>query len=389
MLMQTMKKALFPLLMAAIVLGGSQCKSNTASTDDAMMGSDDMKVIEIGTMSPLSGDAAAFGEQIQRVYSHYLPVINEKAKEQNVEFKLIHEDSKCSGNDAVSAYQKLKDIDGVKIMLAGFCSSETLAIAPLTKSGEVLTVSPGSSNPSIEGASPYSYTMSYSDAVVATTLAEKISEKTKVAIITEQNDFNIGIRDAFVDALGGYDGVEIVANEVFPKGASDFRVLLEKVKNAGPDAILLNPNPGVTANNLIKQFGEIQDWEGYQLYGQFAYTAAETIAVAPEVLEGMIIVDSPQLTDEAFLAEKAEIEEAQGSLADLGNYYTASVMDAMDIVTDLILELGEDPKAVRDALAERTFQARIGEINFGDSNFPGIGGGVYIIKDGVPEYQAN
>jgi len=346
------------------------------------------EVIKIGTISPLSGDAAAYGEQVLRVFDEALATANEKAAEKNIKFELVHEDGKCTGSDAVSAYQKLKDIDGVKFIIGGFCSSETLALAPLSQNGEVLLTSVASSNPEIEGASPYVYTFSYSDSVVGETIANEISKGNKrIAIITEQNDYNIGVRDTFLKALEGKEGVEIVANETFPKGGSDFRVTLEKIKNANPDAVLLNPNAGITAQNLLKQLAEMQGWEEVKLYGQVAFMPEEVLALAPEMAEGMIIVDSPSITNEDLLALKEKIETEKGSLENLGNYYTASTLDTVNILTDLLVEKGEDVNAVRDALKEGTFDGYIGEIHFGDKHFPGVDGGVYVVKNGKAEFR--
>jgi branched-chain amino acid transport system substrate-binding protein len=346
------------------------------------------KTVKLGLVAPLSGDAAAYGEQIQRIINFYLPKLNEKYEADNYKFELIAEDGKCSGSDAVSSYQKLKDIDGVSFVIGGVCSSETLAIAPLTEYGGSLVVSGWSSNPDIEGASPYTFTLSYNDNVVGQTLAEVMSKHSKIAVITEQNDFNVGIQKVFLEEIAKKQNVEVVADETFPKGATNFRALLQKVKNANPDAILLNPNIGVTAQNLIKQLAEIQSWDGYQLYSMTAYMSEEALEAAPEELEGMIIVDSPKISDEEFTSLHDDIEASEGTLADLGKYYSASTLDILNILTELIVELGEDPKAVRDALVDREFDGFIKDgISFKNSSFPGVDGGMYVVKDGKAEFQ--
>ncbi len=341
--------------------------------------------VKIGVILPLSGDAATYGQDVQKVFSHRLAEIN---KEKGTKFELVWEDGKCSGSDAVSAFQKLTDIDGIKIMIAGFCSSETLGIAPLTKDGKALAVSLGSSNPAIEGASPYVFTLSYSDQVVGETLAIEMSKSSKVAIITEQNDYNIGIKNVWERKIAEYPNIKVVANEVFPKGGSDFRNLISKIRKANPEAILLNPNVGVTADNLLKQLAEVKDWMGYKVYTQFAYLADTTRTSVGGFANGMTIVDAPDLTNPAFLAYKADIEKTEGKIPTLGNYYTASGIDDLNILTSLIRELGNDQKAVRDALSARTFKGYIGDIYFGGHSFKqGSLGGVYIVENGKAVYQ--
>ncbi|MCX6785177.1 MAG: ABC transporter substrate-binding protein [Candidatus Komeilibacteria bacterium] len=329
-----------------------------------------------------------YGQEIQKVTDYYLSEINQRAAALGKKFEVIYEDGKCTGNDSVSAFHKLVDVDGIKFILGGSCSSETLGIAPLTKdSNKVLVISALSSNPVINGLSPFTYSFSYSDDTSGKIIAKQMSAYKKVAIISEQNDFNIGIKKVWEDALKQYPGAQVVANEIFPKGASDFRVILEKVKKAQPEAIFLNPNPGVTAQNLIKQLAEIKDWTNYKLYSHYSYLAEDTLKVAPTVVEGMIIIDAPKLTDPGFLSLKQQIEATKGTVADLGDYYTASTMDVMNVVTSLITELGENPQAVRDALATRTFQGYIGSIHFGNNNFPDIAAAVYKVINGKPELQ--
>jgi branched-chain amino acid transport system substrate-binding protein len=343
------------------------------------------QTVKLGVLAPLSGDAAAYGLEEQKVLNYALAKINSAG---GTKFVLDFEDGKCSGSDANAAFQKLKDVDGVKIIIGGFCSSETLAIAPLTKDGSALTVSPGSSNPTIEGASPYTFTLSYSDEVVGDTLAKQMSSSSRVAIISEQNDYNIGVKNVWEKAIAAYPNVRVVANEVFPKSGLEFRTLLAKVQKANPDAILLNPNVGVTANSLLKQLAEMKNWTGYKIYTQFAYLADDTRTPVGTFAEGMTIVDAPNLSDPAFLAYKADIEKAQGPIPTLGNYYTASTIDDINILTALVRELGNDPQAVQSALSTRTFQGFLGNITFAGHSFKqGSVGGVYVVQDGKAVFQ--
>jgi branched-chain amino acid transport system substrate-binding protein len=343
--------------------------------------------IKIGFIGPLSGDAAAYGQESQKVLDYRLAEINAKSDQK---FQIVYEDGKCSGSEAVSAFQKLTDIDGIKIMIAGFCSSETLGIAPLTKDQKVLAVSLGSSNPTIEGASPFTFSLSYSDQIMGETLATEMSKYSKVAILTEQNDYNIGIKDAWSNKLKEYPNVKVVANETFPKGGTDFRNVLEKIKKTNPDAILLNPNVGVTAENLLKQLAEIKDWNNYKIYTQFAYLSDDSRKAVGNFAEGMEIVDAPNLVDPTFLNLKAKIENEKGSLNTLGNYYTASSIDDLDILTGLIGELGNDAQKVRDALATRHFSGFIAkDIYFSGKSFVQIHqAGKYIVQAGKAVYQA-
>lgn len=377
---------IFAMVAAMLVLAtGCALKSNAPSTTSQQP----LETIKIGVVFPLSGDAAVIGEQSQKVLEYALPLVNQKAAEKGKKFELIYEDGKCSGNDAVGAYQKLVDVSKVKFIIGGICSSETLAMAPLTKeaNGKVLTLSTASSNPAIEGASPYTLSFSYSDDAIGKTVAKEMSKYNKLAIITEQNDYNIGIQKVWQEDVKQYPNVQVVADEVFPKGATDFRVLLEKVKNTQPEAILLNPNPGVTSDNLLKQLAEIKDWTNFKLFGQVSYISEDTRNIAPNLTEGMYIVDAPNITDQDFTAVFSDIKQIKGTVDDIGVYYTASTMDVINVLTDLILELGDSPVKVREALTSRTLDGYVGKIYFGQSSFPGVPATIFMVKNGKLEQQ--
>ena len=68
---------------------------------------------------------------------------------------MIYEDGLCDGKGATNAVQKLINIDGVKIIIGGVCSGETLGAAPLAESSKVILFSPGSGSPDITNAGDY------------------------------------------------------------------------------------------------------------------------------------------------------------------------------------------------------------------------------------------
>ena len=348
------------------------------------------KTIKIGFIGPLSGDAAAIGEEMQKTVSYRVKQINDQSGEKGVKFDVVFEDGKCSGADAVAAFQKLINIDGVEAILGGACSSETLGIAPLADQNEVLLVSGVSSNPKIEGIGKYTFSLSYSDKKIGEDLAKQMSSYKRVAIITEQNDYNIGIRDTFLNELKQSPSATVVANETFPKGASDFRNTLEKVRQASPDAILLNPNVGVTAENLLRQMAEMKMWTGYKLFGQFAYLLDPARASAGKFSEGMIIIDAPNVNSQELLAEEDAIKKDQGGTLDnLGHYYTASTLDAINLITGLIAKDGNDTSNIQDELSSGKFKGYIGDIEFDGHNFVRLTlSGKYVVQNGKAVLQS-
>lgn len=339
--------------------------------------------IKIGYVGPLTGDAAAYGQEMKRAVDYRIAQINAAAGENGQTFEVIYEDGKCAGAEAVSAFQKLVDVDGVKVVLGGACSSETLAISPLANEKKVLLLSALSSNPKIEDEGPFTFSLSYSDSMTGQQLAKAVSGYKKIAMITEQNDYNVGVHDVFVASLKQYPNAAIVADETFPKGNVDFRGILEKVKAAGPDAVVLNPNIGATAENLIKQMAALKNWTGYKLFGAIAYLADASRASVGQFAEGMTIIDVPNVTAPEFVSHFKAIETQYGTLNNLGSYYVASTLDAVDLLTSQIVKHGNDPVKIQQDLSTGAFKGFVGDIVFAGNNyFTFSTPGVYMVTEG-------
>ncbi len=343
--------------------------------------------IKIGVIAPMSGDGAVLGQEQKQVLDYRIAQINSKTPTGTAQFVLQYEDGKCSGSDAVSAFTKLTDVDGVKFVLTT-CSSETLTVAPLANEKKVLQLSAMSSNPKVEDQGPYTMSFSYSDKKTSEDIAKVASVSKRIAILSEQTDFNLGIHDGVVEQLKKYPGVELVADETVPKGTTDFRAALTKIAATKPDAFILNPFVGNTAENLLKQLAAMKSWKGYKLISQIAYLADTSRVAVGKFAEGMTVVDVPALTNPELLALSGAIEAKSGTLKDIGTFYTASVIDVIDLLTNLIQKNGEDPTKVQQALATGSFKGFIGDIKFDNNNFVRFSlSGTYVIKDGKAVLQ--
>lgn len=115
------KLSLIVLLFSSLLLAG--CAAD--KTGDVAEKQDDKAVIEkaeipevvkIGYIGPLTGNAAAYGQDVKAGISQYFaenPTIDGNAVE------VIYEDGKCNGQDAANAAQKLVNVDKVQVILGG------------------------------------------------------------------------------------------------------------------------------------------------------------------------------------------------------------------------------------------------------------------------------
>jgi branched-chain amino acid transport system substrate-binding protein len=343
--------------------------------------------VKIGVIIPLTGVAAAYGEEMKRILDYEAEEINAKSAQNGYEVELAYEDGKCEGGAASAAFQKLTDADGIKIIIGGFCSSETLAIAPLLDvKKDVLVFSPVSSNPDIEGKSPRLFSLSYNDNVIGEGIARELGKFKTVAMISERNEYNQGLHDVAVRLLEkDSPSTRIVLDEWFPKGSNDFRNQLEKLKNSNADAVFLNPNGGTTPEALLRQIAELKNWKP-QFVSQIAYMNADVRAKAPEAIEGIVIIDTPTVTSPEFLAYQDRIAVKKGPLKNMGGYFTESTIDSLHILLELAKRHDGNVEKMRNSLSTETFRGWLGEIRFdGHSFVQGIPSARFVVRNGKLE----
>jgi branched-chain amino acid transport system substrate-binding protein len=249
--------------------------------------------IKIGFIGPLSGDASSYGIPIKNAISLAVEEINNTGGINGRKIEIVYEDGKCTGKDAVSAAQKLINIDKVKIIIGTVCSGELLAIAPITEPAKVLLLSPSASSPDITHAGDFIFRNNPSDADGGKALAKLVREKyTKAAIISENTDYAQALARVFVEHFRSLGG-EVVAQENFDPGTKDFRSILTKIKASNPQALVVNPQTEIAGGLIVKQAREIGIT--IPLYGTVVLAGTKAIETAGEYAEGMLVIDAPGL----------------------------------------------------------------------------------------------
>ena len=346
-------------------------------------------VVEIGSVTPLSGVNVKLGQQITDILDHYLPYINEMIAQSGYSFVLIHKDGGCDETMARTAYHELKD-SGVRYIVGGACSAETLAIAEYSADDHVLTISPSSSKSTIEGLSPYTFTLSYRIDSIVLALAHEMSKYERVAVVTADRPYNTSIHTSFTEAMAQYP-TDIVADETFSKNSTDHSALLRKVQNANPDAIFLNPHSRNAAIGLVDALSKMSDWTGYILYGQGSvYRFDDVLASTPDVTEGMLVIDLPSIVHPDFDTMYDTIESEYDFQISLRPYHVAATLDALDRITALIIQEEDNVELVRNALVSTSYEGYIGTIDFTSTNFTkSSGAGKYIVENGMARFKEN
>ncbi len=212
----------------------------------------------IGVMESLTGPGETYGAVANHAKLMAADEINAAGGVNGRMLELVVEDSGCTAKDAVAAYNKLTEVDGVKIILGTSCSSAMLGAAPLAEADGVILFSGLASNPDIAKAGDYIFRTQISDLQVGIDTGNLLwaDGVRALATISEQTDYAQGIRRTTVAQFEERGG-RIVAEERYPSDVADFRPQLTKLFAADPDALHLAPQSEFTAGTIIKQAREL------------------------------------------------------------------------------------------------------------------------------------
>lgn len=186
------------------------------------------QAIKIGVIVPLSGPFAFYGEDMRRGVMD--------AVGSSTAVKLIIEDEKCEPKDAVSAFQKLTNVDKVKFVIGPGCGSPQEAIAPLLKGSDVVVMlSAAASSDLFMKSGGNMFNDQYSLQNESKYMANKIYDLgyKKAALLTYQNEFSKTHATSFRQ---NYKGQIAMASELLDYSASPLSELT-KIKASGADAL--------------------------------------------------------------------------------------------------------------------------------------------------------
>ena len=315
----------------------------------------------IGVMESLTGPGETYGTVANQAKQMAVDEINEAGGINGRRLELIVEDSQCSAKDAIAAYNKLTDVDGVKIILGTSCSSAMLGAAPLAEADGIVLFSGLASNPDIANAGDYIFRTQISDIQVGIDTGNVLwaDGVRTLATITEATDYAEGVRRTSAAQFEKRGG-RVVAEERYASDVTDFRSQLEKLFTASPDALHLSPQSEFAAGTIIKQAREL----GFQgpIYAETVSVGTTALEIAGDAATGMKAITADLDPDN---------QKAQEVLADFRDRYKyitlpwhlGSAYDDVYIAAECLKKTNDDQDAdgFRDCMYEITWSGAIGD----------------------------
>ncbi len=271
------------VLMTGVALGFGLALTATAALAD----------IQIGVAGPMTGQYAAFGEQLKRGAEMAVADINAAGGVNGEQLVLHVGDDACDPKQAVAV---ANDIASKKVVfMAGhFCSGSSIPASAVYAEENIVQISPASTNPKFTDERPGKgvfRVVGRDDAqgiVAGNFLAKNFAGK-NIAILDDKSPYGKGLADETRKSLNAAGGKEVL-NESYTAGEKDYTALVSKMKEAKVDVVYVGGYH--TEGGLILRQMRDQGMNALMVSGD-AFNTLEFWTITGPAGEGMIFTFAP------------------------------------------------------------------------------------------------
>lgn len=320
------------------------------------------ETVKIGAVLPLSGEAAAYGQAVEKGMKIALDEI--KAEGASLELVVVDTESKP---EQANALLKEQFGSGVLAAIGGVTSGEAMQMIEVVDRYDRILLSPTASGPDLTGISRNFYRIFPSDHTAAAKMAQAASQGLKVekiVIIAEEQPYAKGIQSVFRPAFEGLGG-QVLETIEFPPNTTDMAALVTRAISLEPEAVYLaGYADGISA--LITELKK-QGFEG-KLLTTSAFATSTAIAQVGDDATGVFLTQTVFETDSDHAHIKTFVNSYREKYGQEPDIYAAHGYDAMKVMAAAIegrpVLPNEVKKGLRDAIKD--FPGVTGSIQFDD-----------------------
>ncbi|MCD2492006.1 ABC transporter substrate-binding protein [Lacrimispora sp. NSJ-141] len=322
--------------------------------------------IYVGVLAPLTGTMAEYGKTYEVAMTMAMEEINAAGGINGRELVLDFADSKGEQNESADLAASFAENDKYAAVLGDFSSGCAMAAAPICDEAGIVLFSPTASNVDFAPMSDYCFQIAGRTDGEGIYAAEYIVGKyvgaKNIAIFSMNTDWGVSTRDYFAEASKDA-GLNVVFDEAYAEGESDFSSLITKAEASEPDCVVIIDQS--STSNLINQI------RGYgwdcQIVMVGPSTSQQIIELCADNSEGVLTTASVFYSEEdpqawAFAQEFAERAKFQPTV--MAGY----AYDSIYVLADAIARLGDDitRDGIRGSLAKTDDTYLTGPIKFSE-----------------------
>ena len=322
--------------------------------------------ITIGLIAPLTGQVAAYGDQVKNGAEAAVAAINEKGGVIGEKLVLKLADDAGDPGQGVSAANLLVG-EGVKYVVGPVTSGVAMAVSDVFAENGVLMVTPTATAPELtaRGYTNVFRTCGRDDqqAVLAADYVLKNLKDKRIAVVHDKGTYGQGLADAFKAAINA-GGVQEVEYNALTPGEKDMSALIARLKDANVDVIYFggyHPEGGLLARQLADAGLKAL------IIGGEGLSNTEYWAIATNAGAGTLFTNATDALKNPASAEAVKVLEAAKIPPEA---FTLNAYAAVEVIAAGITRVGsaEDPAAVAAAIRDgQPIKTAIGDLTYGES----------------------
>lgn len=342
------------VLAAALVAQGCTKKEGAAPAADEIL---------VGQFGSMTGGEATFGQSTDKGVRLAIDAKNAAGGIKGKKIRLLTEDNQGKPEEAAAVVKKLISQDKVIAILGEVASTRSLAAAPIAQQFKIPMVTPSSTNPRVTQVGDYIFRVCFIDPFQGPVMARFTRENLKlkrVAVLKDlKSDYSLGLSEFFQKKFKELGG-EIVSEQTFQTGDSDFKAQLTRIRSSNPEAIFI-PAYYTEVGLIARQAREL----GIKavLLGGDGWDSPKLFEIGQKAIEGSYFSnhyasESPNKATQDFIKNyKEKFNESPDGLSAAGYDAAMILIAAMERAPALT------PIAIRDELAKtKDFDGATGKI---------------------------
>jgi branched-chain amino acid transport system substrate-binding protein len=314
--------------------------------------------IKIAAPAAYTGSAAGYGENIKAGVTMKVDEINAAGGINGKKLEVVFFDDQCEPREAATVSTSVVNDPDIVGIVGHLCSSAHLAALPAYVREGIPSITPTATSVAISGKNKdeagkiWSFRNVYRDDFQGKFLADymdKVMGLKKVAVFYENNDYGIGLKEAFVKEAKQL-GLTIVGEEAYKKGDQDYTPQLTKLKAAAPQGLfvagyyqegaLIADQAGKLGMNLPK-------------FGADGFDNVDYVKLGGKATDNTFLT-APFLAETAGPEAKKFIDAFKAKYNRELDWMSANAYDATAMLAEAIAKVGADRTKIRDYLAGLT-----------------------------------
>jgi branched-chain amino acid transport system substrate-binding protein len=334
----------------------------------------------VGAILAETGGASNLGGPESRTIKMLVEQINAKGGINGDTIELIVKDSASTPEKAISFAKQLIEEEKVLAILGPSTSGETMAIKQICEDGKTILISCAAAEKIVNPVAKYVFKTPQKDSHAVKKIYMEMQKMgiTKIAVLTGNDGFGAAGKEQ-LEAIAPEMKIQVVASEVYDKGATDLSAVVAKIKaNAEIQAVVnwsIVPAQAIVVKNIRQAGWNVPIFQSHG-FGNLKYVEAAGAAA-----EGLIFPAGRLLIADTLPGDHPQKNvltqystEYQTKFQEPASTFGGHGYDAIMILAEAMKKAGSaDSEKVRDAIENmKGFVGTAGIFNFSAADHNGL-----------------